>query len=374
VAARATHAARRTRRVEEEDGPRTLARALVSLLVRALDLERAAFLVEDEPGGTLRALATHGPRELRAISFGDPKPGGPWSLELPVPGGLLLLGRARGAALSATDLALVDEVAAGAGEILAQLRLVGELANARALLARADRLASLGTLSAGILHDIRNPLVSVRTFVQLLPERFDDPEFRTDFRELALTEIERITTLITDLLAFAGPAPSEREPTDVNELVGQIVRLLATEARKHDVSIVIQEDTALPLVPLDDARVKQVLMNVVLNAVEATGAHGRVEVCTGSERRAGREWCVLKVADSGPGILPENAAQIFEPFFTTKEGGSGLGLFIAHQIVGQHGGRIAADAREGGGTVFRIHFPIGSATDVHHDAGERGIG
>src|SRR5256886_6994000 len=113
--------------------------------------------------------------------------------------------------------------------------MAADLARSRELLARADRLAALGMLAAGVAHEIRNPLVSVRTFIQLLPERLADEEFRTGFRELALGEIERICALINDLLAFSRPAPAERERTDLNELVAQIARLLEAEARPPDV-------------------------------------------------------------------------------------------------------------------------------------------
>src|SRR5438094_10476353 len=106
----------------------------------------------------------------------------------------------------------------------------------RELLGRADRLSALGMLAAGVDHGIRNPLVSVRTFIQLLPERLADEEFRTEFRELALGEIERICALINDLLAFSRPAPAERKPTDLNELAAQIARLLEAEARRRDVA------------------------------------------------------------------------------------------------------------------------------------------
>ena len=116
--------------------------------------------------------------------------------------------------------------------------MAADLARSRELLARADRLSALGMLAAGVAHEIRNPLVSVRTFIQLLPERMSDEEFRTRFRDLALAEIERICDLINDLLAFSRPAPAHLDATDLNDLVSSIVRLLDAEARKNGTTVV----------------------------------------------------------------------------------------------------------------------------------------
>src|SRR5262249_41286082 len=144
--------------------------------------------------------------------------GGPWSAVVSVttggrPTGLLLLDRGGGVELSADDRALAIQLAETAGRVAAHPRLAADLARSHACLAAADRLSTRGPLAAGVAHEIRNPLVSVRTFVQLLPERLDDEEFRTAFRDLALGEIERICSLINDLLAFARSAPAQREPT-----------------------------------------------------------------------------------------------------------------------------------------------------------------
>jgi signal transduction histidine kinase len=272
--------------------------------------------------------------------------------------GLLLLARPDGKPLPRADRALVEQLAAGVGGVLAHEQMVADLAHARDLLARADRLAALGTLAAGVAHEIRNPLVSVQTFIQLLPERLHDEEFRTGFRNLALGEIDRICGLINDLLSFARPAPAHREPTDVNELVEQIVRLLDAEARKQAVIVQLRADATLPLVVVDDAQVKQVLLNVILNAIQACTTQTTVAVTTAAEADADGRWCVVRVVDGGPGIAAEHRHQAFEAFFTTKEAGSGLGLFIARQIMTAHHGRITIGPRDGGGTLCTLHFPI----------------
>jgi signal transduction histidine kinase len=279
--------------------------------------------------------------------------------------GQLLIARAGAAALDAGDYALARQLADGAGAILEHAGLAADLEHARTLLQRADRLSALGTLAAGVAHEIRNPLVSVRTFIQLLPERVDDEEFRTSFRELALKEIERICELITDLLAFSRPTPAEREPADLNEITSQIVRLLEPEARKRDVLITMTLAARVPVVVVHEAQVKQVLMNVVLNAIQACAGHGTVDVRTAHDAAAG---CVVEVADTGIGMTPEQREHIFDPFFTTKETGSGLGLYIAHRIVAEHGGAIVVEPRAEGGTRFRITFRGGEEPDDGPDA------
>src|SRR5262249_3503389 len=150
-------------------------------------------------------------------------PDGPWSAALPITCsgramGMALLAAPGGRPLSLAQRALARRLLAGAGALLAEQRLERDAGNAHELLERADRLAVLGTLAAGIAHEVRNPLVSVRTFIELLPERLHDEEFRTEFRQLTLAEIERICVLLNDLLTFARPNPAVLESSDVNAL------------------------------------------------------------------------------------------------------------------------------------------------------------
>ncbi|HLK11962.1 MAG TPA: ATP-binding protein [Candidatus Binatia bacterium] len=332
-------------------------------MARALRLERAALLIEDAPGGTFVRRAAHGAVRLRALTRGHEPEDGPWSVLLPIEAGgrqvgLLALARRGAAALAPADALLARRLAAAFASIVEHDRLSADLAHAGELLARADRLSALGTLAAGVAHEIRNPLVSVRTFIQLLPERADDEEFRTGFRELALSEIERICALINDLLAFSRPLPADPEPADLNALARETVRLLDAEARKQGIALRLRAGEGLPAVVVDDRQVRQVLTNVVLNAIEACPPQGRVDVATACEREAGARWCVVTIADSGAGIPPERAARIFEPFFTTKDEGSGLGLFVASRIMSAHGGRIDVEGGAEGGAVFRLRFPV----------------
>ena len=331
------------------------AAATVALLARALRLDRAALVIAAPDGRRLTPLAVHGDvsdQDWRGDTVDDSG----WSAVLPLQDGAargyLLLGRTADGPLSEQDQALAASVLGPA-----PFGLPSHALGPRDRLAHADRLAAIGTLAAGVAHEIRNPLVSVRTFIQLLPERLDDEEFRTSFRELALGEIERICGLINDLLAFSRPALAERESTDVAELARQIARLLDAEARKHDVRLVCDAAEGTPRVWATEAQLKQVLMNVVLNAIQACTTAGRVRVSTRSEHRHGWAWCTIEVADSGPGIPETDVAHIFDPFYTTKALGSGLGLFIARRIIDDHGGTIHATAGTGQGCVFTIRLP-----------------
>ncbi|HWP65255.1 MAG TPA: ATP-binding protein [Candidatus Limnocylindria bacterium] len=327
----------------------------MALLARALRVDRAALVLAAPEGGRVTPVAVHGDvsdQEWTQDAIGTAD----WSDVLPLGEGprrgFLLLGRPGDGPLSEQDRALVQS-ALGTNPFEA----FADSAAARDRLAHADRLAAIGTLAAGVAHEIRNPLVSVRTFIQLLPERLDDEEFRTSFRELALGEIDRICELINDLLAFSRPAVAERESTDVAEIARQTTRLLDAEARKRDVRLTCATAAGTPRVRANEAQLKQVLLNVVLNGIQACPGAGRVMVSTRGEQHAGRRWAVIEVADTGPGVCDADVARIFDPFFTTKPLGSGLGLFIARRIVDDHGGTIQIRRGLEGGSVFVIRLP-----------------
>jgi len=334
--------------------------ATVAMLARALRVDRAALVIAAPDGRGLTPIAVHGDVGDQEWTHERGAPSG-WSTVLPVDDGpqrgFLLLGRPGDVPLSEQDCALAQSVLG-----TRPFGSAAEPAGARDRLAHADRLAAIGTLAAGVAHEIRNPLVSVRTFIQLLPERLDDEEYRTSFRDLALGEIDRICGLINDLLAFSRPGLAERESTDVAELARQITRLLDAEARKQDVRLVCDAASDTPRVWASEAQLKQVLMNVVLNGIQACPGAGHVRVSTRFDRREPRRSCVIEVSDTGPGIGDADSGRIFDPFFTTKPLGSGLGLFIARRIVDDHAGTILVRRGPEGGSVFTLRLP---AEDGH---------
>ena len=251
-------------------------------------------------------------------------------------------------------------------EHLRRRRLEAKLHRSRELLERADRLASLGAMTAGLAHEIRNPLVSIQTFTQLLPERLDDEEFRTKFLALTLSEVERITTLIDELLDVARPRRVSFEYCNLAETIDSIALLLEAQAKDRSVEFECRlPDTPAPL-RADDGQIKQVVVNLVLNAMAAAGKGGRVEldlVLVPGEVH-------IEVADDGPGIPEQLRQAIFEPFYTTREEGTGLGLSIAAEIVERHGGRIEVEDRQPSGALLRVCLPapVQADTDASADA------
>jgi signal transduction histidine kinase len=264
---------------------------------------------------------------------------------------------------SSEDLELLSTLANQAAIAIENARLYENLKHSQDTLRRADRLSSLGLLTAGLAHEIRNPLVAIRTFTQLLPERYDDADFREGFQGLALKEVDRICGLINDLLSFARPSRPNVAEESMNDVVDGIARILETEAKEKAVEIKRDFALNLPRVWIDREQMKQVFMNLILNAIQAMGEGGSIFISTrltsGNDPGHRGQFVQVEVRDTGVGIPPENIDHIFDPFFTSKEEGSGLGLSISHQIVQEHGGYVAVESKVGVGTTFFINLPIG---------------
>jgi signal transduction histidine kinase len=220
-----------------------------------------------------------------------------------------------------------------------------------------DRLASLGDLVAEIVHEVRNPLVSLKTFLQLLPERIDEIEFRTRFFDLVNGELRRIERLLDVVLSHARPrvAAADGSATDAAGVIESVTRLVAHRALERGVVIDTALEKSPSLLALGEDALRQVLLNLVLNAIDATLAGGRVVLST---QRSG-DGLEIRIDDAGPGLPAAIRKRIFEPFFSTKdERPGGLGLAISRRIVEEAGGRIVPEDREGGGTRFRVLLPI----------------
>jgi len=237
-------------------------------------------------------------------------------------------------------------------------RLYSDLSRSQEIIQQSDRLSAIGTMAAVLAHEIRNPLVSIRTFTQLLPERYNDPEFRSSFLDLTLSEVDRISSLINEVLAFARPAPAELCELDVKDCITTISRLLETQAKNKGVTLNLDLCGELPRVTADEDQIKQVVINIVMNAIEACSAGGEVEVSNRERFTDGTAYVCVEVRDSGRGIDEKDREQIFEPFFTTRKEGTGLGLAIARQIITKHGGFIEVESTIGVGTTFRLHLPV----------------
>ena len=259
---------------------------------------------------------------------------------------------------SSEDLQLLSAVASGATVALENASLSRQLRRSEAVLERANRLSSLGTLAAGLAHEIRNPLVAVKTFLDLLPQRLDDRQFLSEFRELSLSELRRVTDLIADLLTLGKSRTTERRPVDLPVTLEPVIRLMDTTARKRQVELHSHWKPDLPAVSADPDQLKQIVLNLLLNAIETSPAGGRVMLDVRDGAVLGTTAAVvMEVRDHGAGIPADQLEHIFHPFFTTKETGTGLGLALVHQMVVDHGGEIAVESTVGQGTVFRVTLP-----------------
>jgi two-component system NtrC family sensor kinase len=260
------------------------------------------------------------------------------------------------------DLDLLYPLANQVAIAIENSNLYENLKKSQSIMRRADRLASLGTLIASLAHEIRNPLVSIKTFTQLLPERIEDEEFRNYFLKVVSGEIDRLTGLINELLGFARPSEPRLEGEHVNDLIDKMEVLVATEARKKNVTLNKNYARDLPQIKADAEQLKQVLLNILLNAIQAIKGEGKIWIETRQvqipiEDRL-EPFTQIEVRDTGAGIPKENLERIFDPFFSTRIEGSGLGLAISHQIIHDHGGFISVESEVGKGTSFKVHLPL----------------
>jgi signal transduction histidine kinase len=221
-------------------------------------------------------------------------------------------------------------------------------------LRRLDRLASLGMLSAGMAHEIKNSLVAINTFVGQLLEKGEDREFSETVRR----ELQRIDMLVSQMLRFAVPGKNGFVTVHVHELLDHSLRLVEHQLGSKLISLDRRYTAAPDTVSGDEYQLLQAFMNLLLNAIEAVGTNGLLTVSTeiGEEQPRGR--CVrIQIRDDGIGIPPENLSRLFEPFFTTKKTGTGLGLAICRRIVHEHGGDITAQSEVNKGATFSISLP-----------------
>lgn len=223
---------------------------------------------------------------------------------------------------------------------------------------RAERLAAVGTLAAGLAHEVRNPLNSATLQLQLLERKLSKGKVETEavrsIVDIVKAEIERLENLVKDFLAFAKPVPLKPELHDVNALVQSVVELLAMEAGRARVTIVRQLEPRLGLVPLEAESLRQVLLNLMRNSIEALEANGGGCLTVVTRPTRGVAAVTLEVIDDGPGF--DESLPVFDAFYTTKKGGTGLGLSIAHRLVTEHGGTISVTSRAGR-TCFSIQLP-----------------
>ena len=229
-----------------------------------------------------------------------------------------------------------------------------ELRDSQEHLRRADRLSALGEISAGLAHEIHNPLAGIKGALEIIASRVTRGTPEAEFADIGSKELARLEGLVGEFLAYGRPRDPALHPSDVHEFVERIAALLRSEAERKGVTLVFERPDTLPLLSLDAEQITQVIFNVVLNAIQATMSGGHVRIRESLEPR----WGVIDVIDEGPGIAPEHASRIFDPFFTTKSRGTGLGLAISQRIVSAHHGTIEALPASPSGAIFRIRLPL----------------
>jgi two-component system sensor histidine kinase HydH len=222
-------------------------------------------------------------------------------------------------------------------------------------IARAQRLASVGRLAAGVAHEVRNPLSSIKGFATYFKERYRDVGEDLQIADLMIGEVERVDRVIGQLLDFARPVRIRMAKTSLPGLLADSLKLVEARAAERDIQIRLRVHEAIGDVALDEDRIRQVLLNLYLNAVDAMGRGGELTVSADpAEDRGGIE---IRVVDTGAGIAESDIGHVFDPYFTTKSSGTGLGLAIVHNIMEAHSGEIRIESRPGRGTVVILSLP-----------------
>ncbi len=262
------------------------------------------------------------------------------------------------------ELNLLQSLAYNAAIALDNAILHEEWKRSQLLLRRADRLRSLETIAGGFAHEVRNPLTSIKTFIQLAPSRRDDAEFMDSFSAVVADDLARIERLIEEILDYARYMKPKFSAESLNEIITSCLHFMEVKAGKLEIAIEKQLAENLPPMLVDRQQIKQVVMNLAMNAIDAMGkAGGRLTVLTRRVVRLDKTaWVQIEIMDTGCGIAPQDLQHIFDPFFTTKHestehAGTGLGLSIVHQIIQEHGGTVEARSTVGKGTTFLITLP-----------------
>ncbi len=277
--------------------------------------------------------------------------------------------RSGGAPFTAPDRNLLVGIAQQAAVAVQNARMVEDLRRSRQHIMRADRLGTLGTLSAGFAHEINNPLTAIHTFMSLAPSKRheDDPHFWGEYHSLACSEVERIRGLVSTMarLGRKHGKDTPRVLCSAAQVCEEVITLVAPEAERRNVTIELKADATTPKILAAREQIHQLLMNLVLNAVHASADGSTVELVVESGGPGRNPGASISVIDQGVGIEDEDLERIFDPFFTTKgpDQGTGLGLMICHRIVTEHGGLIEVSSALEQGSTFCVRLPV-----QHEDA------
>jgi PAS domain S-box-containing protein len=216
-----------------------------------------------------------------------------------------------------------------------------------------ERFSSMGAMAASIAHEIKNPLVPIRTFAYLLPTEFDDAEFRNEFSVTVVREVDRINRLVGQMLDLVRKPSHDHEPVDMRELIDRLIILIKPECDVNDVKVITEIPDDLPSVFGDPGQIYQSFLNVFTNAVQVMPDGGELKIILENVD----DMVVCRISDTGPGVESSEINRIFEPLYTTKTGGHGLGLALTYQFIKSHGGFVRAESEPGCGLTMVLSLP-----------------
>lgn len=255
------------------------------------------------------------------------------------------------------------------GQFLGTIMLLRDIKHRRELeedLKRTDRLALMGTLAAGLAHEIRNPLGGIKGAAQLLRRSGDGDPSVKEFTDIMIREVDRVNHLIEQLLDLSRPAELDLAPVNIHEILDDVLLLEGQTVGDKQIQIKKRFDPSLPPIRGDRAQLTQVFLNLVKNAFQAMGQRGTLTVASRletdfrirAEGTSASRFIWIDIADEGAGIRDEDLPQIFSPFFTTKTNGTGLGLATCYRIIKEHGGTIRVDSTLGQGSTFKVSLVV----------------
>jgi two-component system sensor histidine kinase HydH len=242
---------------------------------------------------------------------------------------------------------------------LGHVLLFKDLSEVQALrreIARNQRLASIGRLAAGVAHEIRNPLSSIKGFATYFKERYRENKDDQQTANIMIQEVERLNRVVGQLLEFAKPITISKRATSVDTVIKDSVRLIERQSTEKNIKIETAFSSVVKKIQVDRDRINQVLLNLYLNGIESMQDGGTLNVALSMNKE--RKWVIIKVTDNGSGIRKEDIAHIFDPYFTTKPSGTGLGLAIVHNIIDAHDGKMEVESSPGKGTTVTLFLPI----------------
>jgi signal transduction histidine kinase len=247
----------------------------------------------------------------------------------------------------------------GEGKKIGALVIFQDITEIKALeekLRQADRLAALGTISAGLAHEIKNPLSAIKTFVQLLPKKFDNLSFMEKFNTTVPREIDRINLLVEDLLELTRIRKRPWVHLDVNHLIADVIDLHGEEMKKKHIIFEDHLDKTIPSIQGDAEKLYRAFSNLVINSIQAMPEGGLLWIS--SDQEDSRPMIKITFRDTGIGMDEEASKNLFNPFFTTKDKGVGLGLALTRKIIEDHRGTIEVMSTKGKGTTFVLRLPV----------------